>query len=208
MRKKLADAAQRANSWLLAYKDLVLGLDLPWAEPNWTTSDFREVVLEWWFDTRKATLYVSGKSIEYLCSDDSWMDDGAVRDMLHMLDIWRWLLGARCKRLPAMTALDKFEELGTNWGGYTTPRAALLAAARDVLRTSTGAFTPDPEVTLEVDGDIQLIWKNGARELGVRITDELLVLFWKATGLISENGTLPRDASKEIKELLDWLLDG
>lgn len=67
-----------------------------WSPPHVTSSPTGEVVLEWWKDPRKLTVYVSDDTVDYVMSWgpslSSDMAEGTATKADQALAIWNWLI--------------------------------------------------------------------------------------------------------------------
>lgn len=65
-----------------------------WVDPHVSASEEGEVVLEWWNDAHKLTLYIGEKSAQYLrvwgTNISTQMDDGMIEGN-HFQGLWLWL---------------------------------------------------------------------------------------------------------------------
>lgn len=86
-------AVMHAASWIIRFFFLVAGSD--WISPNVTGGPEGEVVLEWWYDTRKLTVYISGQSAEYVqvwgTDINTDMSDGDAEPINVCQLLWSWL---------------------------------------------------------------------------------------------------------------------
>lgn len=66
----------------------------PWTSPHVSVSE-NEVILEWWKDDLKLSLYISEQSIEFIrvwgTNIDSEMDSGALWRDSNFASLWQWL---------------------------------------------------------------------------------------------------------------------
>ena len=67
---------------------------LSWSTPHISATEEGEVTMEWWFDSKKLSLYVSDDCVEYIKvwgSDiNNEMEDGELRFGM-FFDLWNWL---------------------------------------------------------------------------------------------------------------------
>jgi len=67
-----------------------------WSPPHVTSSPTGEIVLEWWKDPRKLTIYVSDDTVDYVrswgTSISNDMAEGTASTTEQALAIWNWLI--------------------------------------------------------------------------------------------------------------------
>ena len=85
-----------ASSWITKLFSLVSELERPWLEPNVTAGANGEVVLEWWHDAKKLTVYIQEQRAEYVqmwgSNTDIEMADGDADSISACRSIWNWLI--------------------------------------------------------------------------------------------------------------------
>ncbi len=89
------DAVLYAESWLRELFREVESASLPWLQPHVTSSAEGEVVLQWWNDPKRLTIYFSAHEATYI---KSWgpdivteMEDGDAASATSRADLWSWL---------------------------------------------------------------------------------------------------------------------
>ena len=87
-----AKAIEHAEAWIVKLFGAVEDLGLVWIKPNVTADADGEVVFEWWYGTKKLTVYVSDETVEYVKvwgpSIDSEMLDGDAKDIDVCESLW------------------------------------------------------------------------------------------------------------------------
>lgn len=90
-------ALHRAMRWVHQLRELVQQCGLEWHEPNVTTDGEGRVVLEWWSQERKITVYIDEEGEEFIAS---WgrsifdeMEEGAFENPKDALERWAWMTG-------------------------------------------------------------------------------------------------------------------
>lgn len=92
-------AIDEAVSWIPQLYDHVLNTRLAWQDPHISANEEGDVVLEWWHNTHKLTLYLagSGSKAEYIkvwgMDIFSEMEDGAIASPSEFEPLWAWLMG-------------------------------------------------------------------------------------------------------------------
>lgn len=90
------NAIVHAQRWLLKLFRTVKELDLIWLKPNVTASQDGEVVFEWWYGTKKLTVYIGEQSAEYVqvwgADINSEMSDGDAGSDDICQSLWLWLI--------------------------------------------------------------------------------------------------------------------
>src|SRR5207249_1948160 len=89
------DAISHAISWIRGIYEAAGNAGRAWIPPYVTASANGEVVFEWWRGTRKLTVYVSGRTAEYV---KVWgpdivheMANGAADSVAECRHLWLWL---------------------------------------------------------------------------------------------------------------------
>lgn len=89
------DAVIYADQWIVQMFLEAIALDSIWIEPNVTASEEGEVVFEWWYGTKKLTIYIGNQSAEYVkvwgTDINSDMSDGDARPISTCRSLWEWL---------------------------------------------------------------------------------------------------------------------
>lgn len=89
-------AVKHAESWIVELCLQAVESGLYWIKPNVTASPDGEVVLEWWHENKKLTVYISGQSAEYVQvwgpDIDSMMSDGDAESAKVRESLWLWLI--------------------------------------------------------------------------------------------------------------------
>jgi hypothetical protein len=84
-----------AEAWLRELYREVETAGIPWLQPHVTSSAEGEVVLEWWNDPKKLTLYFSASEAGFVRSwgpdIESEMDDGDAAAATRRQQLWNWL---------------------------------------------------------------------------------------------------------------------
>ncbi|MGL4568288.1 MAG: hypothetical protein ACRCU6_07135 [Fusobacteriaceae bacterium] len=66
-----------------------------WDEPLINVSEDLEVVLEWWHGSKKITIYIKDKSVEYVktwgADIDNEMEDGEIETEEDIEYLWQWI---------------------------------------------------------------------------------------------------------------------
>jgi hypothetical protein len=88
-------AVLHADNWIVKLFLEVAELDRVWIRPNVTAGPDGEVVFEWWYGTKKLTIYISDQNAEYvqvLGTDiHSGMSDGDAESISMCRSLWLWL---------------------------------------------------------------------------------------------------------------------
>lgn len=89
------DAVIYADQWIVQMFLEAIALDSIWIEPNVTASEEGEVVFEWWYGTKKLTIYIGNQSAEYVkvwgTAINSDMSDGDASPISTCRSLWEWL---------------------------------------------------------------------------------------------------------------------
>ncbi len=95
MSTALSLALMRARWWVETFSQYFVVRGLVFHAPHVTVSPEDEIVLEWWSDDRKLTLYVTSARVDYvrvwghnIVND---MEDGSVVKGADAVRLWRWL---------------------------------------------------------------------------------------------------------------------
>ncbi len=90
-------AVRHALSWIEDLYEDTLTTGRGWISPHVVADAHGNVVLEWWEDRKKLTIYVHTKTVEYvkvwgpdIFSD---MEDGEVEGAEDRRTLWNWLTG-------------------------------------------------------------------------------------------------------------------
>ncbi len=88
---------EHAKKWIRQMHQHASGPLLPWAKPLVGADGSGNIVLEWWKDERKLTIFVTPRAVEYL---KSWgtrifseMEDGDIGSASECRALWNWLHG-------------------------------------------------------------------------------------------------------------------
>lgn len=90
------EAILRTEALLPELLNVATNAELGWLNPHVSASEDGNVVLEWWHDTRKVTVYVGANETSYLRvwgeNPETEMDDGVIRTTaMDFARIWAWL---------------------------------------------------------------------------------------------------------------------
>ena len=104
------------------------------------------------------------------------------------------------------------KSLGTNWDSYGSPPVTNLAvnSALHLVKYAGIGNSPTPRVIPVSGGGIQLEWESGARELEIEIQANGVIMYLPVhDGEPAEICDLdPRAFTREVKQLLSWLVSG
>ena len=82
--------------WLKQLRKLVAADQMWWGEPLVNLSFDSEIVLEWWHETKKLSVYILGNTAEYIkvwgTDIDNEMEDGTSSSPDELTDLWKWLV--------------------------------------------------------------------------------------------------------------------
>jgi hypothetical protein len=81
---------------LLEFKMIAVSMNTWWQKPLVNVDEHtQEIVLEWWHQGKKITIYVEGEKAEYIKvwgpDMDSEMEEGQLNDPQDMLNLWLWI---------------------------------------------------------------------------------------------------------------------
>jgi hypothetical protein len=89
------EGAIHAQAWVRELFREVEGAGLPWLQPNVTASAEGEVVLQWWNDPKRLTVYLSAHEATFIKSwgpnIETEMEDGSAASATSRLRLWEWL---------------------------------------------------------------------------------------------------------------------
>jgi hypothetical protein len=85
-----------AQTWLDQLDQVIDAHQMVWLKPLVNVSPHNEIVLEWWHNSKKLTVYIDSNNAEYIQvwgSDiDHEMTDGIVNDFSTIETLWHWLV--------------------------------------------------------------------------------------------------------------------
>ncbi len=88
-------AVKQAIVWIGKLHVEVLRAERAWIGPNVTAGPDGEVVLEWWHDTKKLTIYIEEQDVDYVkvwgTDAHSQMAEGDARSSSACRALWLWL---------------------------------------------------------------------------------------------------------------------
>jgi hypothetical protein len=89
------EAAVYASAWLRELFREVESSGLPWLQPHVTSSAEGEIVLQWWNDPKRLTIYFSAHEATYITSwgadIETEMEDGDAASASSRARLWEWL---------------------------------------------------------------------------------------------------------------------
>src|SRR5207244_11669379 len=89
------EAVVYAMAWLRELFREVESAGLPWLQPHVTSSAEGEVVLQWWNDPKRLTVYLSAPEATFIKSwgsnIETEMEDGSAASAKSRLRLWEWL---------------------------------------------------------------------------------------------------------------------
>jgi hypothetical protein len=92
--KPTRDAINQALSSLDEFYAVIRNTNMNWIAPHISATENGEVTMEWWSDSRKLSIYIEGKSIEYIKvwgrNINNEMEDGEIRCGT-FYKLWTWL---------------------------------------------------------------------------------------------------------------------
>lgn len=82
--------------WLDTLRTVVAASQMWWSEPLVNLSFDSEIVFEWWYKTKKLTVYILGNTAEYIkvwgTDIDNEMEDGLATSPAELTTLWKWLV--------------------------------------------------------------------------------------------------------------------
>jgi hypothetical protein len=89
------DAVVYAMAWLRELFREIEDAGLPWLQPHVTSSAEGEIVLQWWNDPKRLTIYFSAHEVTYIKSwgpdIETEMEDGDAASATSRARLWEWL---------------------------------------------------------------------------------------------------------------------
>ena len=89
-------AVEHAQHWINLLYHEVMSSGQQWLDPNVTASSEGEVVLEWWQDCKKLTIYIGNQSAEYVKvwgpDINTDMEAGQADSPVIRRLLWKWLI--------------------------------------------------------------------------------------------------------------------
>ncbi|MEH2289409.1 hypothetical protein [Nostoc sp.] len=77
-------------------RTIVAANQMWWGEPLVNLSIDSEIVFEWWYGTKKLTVYILGNTAEYIkvwgTDIDNEMEDGTSSSLAELTALWKWLV--------------------------------------------------------------------------------------------------------------------
>lgn len=83
------------QSFISNFINLLISRGYSWIDPNITADSDGDIVLEWFSDPNKLTIYVSPEEISYIKVDSPQIDemeDGTIDGINQIESIWKWLI--------------------------------------------------------------------------------------------------------------------
>jgi hypothetical protein len=84
------------TEWLKRLRKTVVDNQMWWGEPLVNLSINSEIVFEWWYGTKKLTVYILGNTAEYIkvwgTDIDNEMEDGTSSSPAELTALWKWLV--------------------------------------------------------------------------------------------------------------------
>lgn len=82
--------------WLEKLRTIAIAKKMWWCEPLVNLSIDSEIVFEWWYESKKLTVYILGNTAEYIkvwgADIDNEMEDGLVTSSAEITNLWKWLV--------------------------------------------------------------------------------------------------------------------